>query len=79
MAIDFESERYGYGNCLLGAVRIWLIYGGSFRIIKGMHFIVDCRDGRTRHFRVVKDILPWPLHWMWFWGVYSITQRVTRD
>lgn len=35
------------------------------------HLYVLARDGTPWHFRVLRDILPQPWHWVWFWGRFE--------
>ena len=64
------------GNCLIGAVLIWLIYGGtivrSYRLgTRIPHWVVVCRDGRLRHFTATRDFLPPPLSYVLFLGRFE--------
>ena len=71
-----EQETVG-GNCLLGALvlmvslrtpRLRAVWRG--RVVP--HFYVVERDGTRWHFRVVRDVLPWPFFWVWFRGRYDV-------
>jgi len=64
------------GNCLICAVLIWIWTGGT--IIRTYrpgtripHWVVLGRDGHVRHFTVVKDLLPYPLHSIIFLGRFE--------
>jgi len=72
-----------YGNCLLGALvlmvryRTWrlrALWRGS--VIP--HFYVVDRDGKKWHFRVVQDVLPWPLGALLFVGKYRRMRMTPR-
>lgn len=64
------------GNCLVCAFVIWLVYGG--KIITSTrpgtrvpHWLVKCRDGTVRHFRVRRDIFPPPFCYLLFLGRFE--------
>ena len=64
------------GNCLICAFFLWLFKGGSIIMAyrpgtSVPHWMVKCRDGSLRHFKVVKDILPWPLCYVLFLGTFE--------
>ena len=65
------------GNCLVGACVIWCLHGGRWvsttRIgTRVPHWLIVCKDGKVRHFTVVKDILPKPLNYLLFIGKVEI-------
>lgn len=68
------NNRPRYGNCLLGAIWLKVVYGGR---IKGLrlktggprHWVTKLPDGSVWHFRRVKDVWPYPLCLIAFWGI----------
>lgn len=65
-----------FGNCLFCAVVLWLRYGGkiimSYRPgTRVPHWMVVDRTGLLRHFRVVRNIMPWPLCYVVFLGRFE--------
>lgn len=61
------------GNCFVCACVIWCIYGGKWVTTtrtgtRVPHWLVKCKDGKVRHFVVVRDILPKPLGYFLFVG-----------
>lgn len=67
-----------YGNCLCGAVRImWEERnnrpGLILRVRPGSlvpHFMIRTKEG-LRHYRVVRDLFPWPLCYLLFEGRFQ--------
>ncbi len=52
-------------NCFICAIILWLIYGGKFIAsnrpgTRIPHWLVVCRDGSIRHFKISRDIFPPP-------------------
>jgi hypothetical protein len=65
-----------FGNCLFCAVVLWLRYGGkiimSYRPgTRVPHWMVVDRSGSLRHFRVVRNIMPWPMCYVIFLGRFE--------
>ena len=67
-----------FGNCFLGA--IWLMVSlRSLRIKTAWlgrwipHFYVVAKDGSFRHFRLVRDVLPFPFYFLCFYGSFVRT------
>lgn len=59
------------GNCLCGAVLLWLRFGGRIkRMRKGHYFVRTPRDG-SWHFTVKRDLLPDRLAWIVFLGRFE--------
>jgi hypothetical protein len=68
------------GNCLFCAYVLWIWTGGT--IVKTYrpgtripHWVVLGRDGHLRHFKVVRDLLPEPFHYIVFLGRF---ERISR-
>lgn len=67
-----------YGNCLLGAlILLWIERKNNPQFLLRVrpqtitpHFMVKTKD-ELIHYRVVKDILPWPLQYLVFEGEFQ--------
>jgi hypothetical protein len=59
------------GNCLVGAILLWLWFGGRIVLVRRRHFIVRTPRHGTWHFAVVWDIFPPPLHYILFFGRFE--------
>lgn len=64
------------GNCILGALVLWLRHGGMIELHPSRptwitHCVVRCQDGRRRHFRLERDILPLPIGYFLFLGRFE--------
>jgi hypothetical protein len=69
------------GNCLLGAM--WLAVQHRTLQIRALwrgrwvpHLFVRTADGSYWHFRLVRDVLPHPLYYLWFRGRF---ERLTEQ
>lgn len=70
-----------YGNCLVGAIALmWMERGRRPRFILRRrpgtsvpHFMVLSQTG-LHHYRLKKDILPWPLCYVLFRGRFQTVQ-----
>lgn len=66
------------GNCLICSLVIWLLYGGKIILSRRPgtripHWLVRCRDGRIRHFKVRREFLPGPFAVVLFLGRIETT------
>lgn len=62
------------GNCLCGAVLLWLVKGGRIFVVcrEGFpHFLLKTRNGEVWHFKLTFDILPWPFAPLLFIGRFT--------
>lgn len=67
-----------YGNCLIGAlVLIWIERSNNPKFIlrsrigtKVPHFMVRTKD-KLHHYKVDKDLFPWPLCYLLFQGSFQ--------
>lgn len=65
-----------FGNCLFCAFVLWIRYGGkiimSYRPNTYVpHWMVVDRNGLLRHFKVVRNVMPWPLCYVIFMGKFE--------
>ena len=70
------------GNCLLGAILLmWRLRSLRLRVLwYGRivpHFYVKDKDGKSWHFKLRDDLLPWPICYLWFRGRFE--QMIRRE
>ena len=71
-----NEDRYRLGNCLLAALVVMIrrrtpwLRAVWYRDGVTPHFYVMTPEGWI-HFRHREDVLPEPLHWLWFHGTYE--------
>jgi hypothetical protein len=74
-----------YGNCLVGAVILAARHGFRGKFVlksyrKGWipHILFRANDGSWYHYRLVRDVVPFPFHFLLFQGEFHTLKRHRR-